>query len=321
MVADHKIIMRTFYYNILYACNSNCRFCAADYELEHQSIAQEQMSVVSIKSSLEKNNVGIGDRIIINGGEPTLHPDFFEIMKAVGDTGADVFLFTNGVTLSQSNNIETFLNCKVSKISIPIYGSNAKIHDHITRQVGSLEKTLKAIEKIRKLRKGDLPQIEIKTLLCRSNINDLDTLCSFMLPTIGADLVLLSNLIPSDVAIINNEVLNKKETVDAMNVAVSCLLGSLSKNVTLVFDGIPLCMLSYSNRIKFLLRRSSTLPAYLSGPEEFYYYSPEKSEKISDDIKWKETVSVCTKEACKYKTACRLNVYRNNPEELMKLVM
>jgi len=74
-------------------CNRQCSYCFAQ---EHGD-APDFMSIDDFKRSLDFLEQSKIDQVRILGGEPTLHPDFKEIMALSKDTGQKILLFTNGL--------------------------------------------------------------------------------------------------------------------------------------------------------------------------------------------------------------------------------
>lgn len=87
---------------IINYCNLKCPYCFADDMIQKKHSA---MSVEDFRTALEFLSRGPKNHVGIIGGEPTLHPDFKEILKEANkycrevDTGAT--LFTNGINLEQ----------------------------------------------------------------------------------------------------------------------------------------------------------------------------------------------------------------------------
>lgn len=98
-------------------CNLKCPYCFADDMIHQKNKAmtlEDYQKILEFISRTPKNHIGI------IGGEPTLHPDFKEILKETNrycrevNTGAT--LFTNGIELEQylpyiGERIGLLINC------------------------------------------------------------------------------------------------------------------------------------------------------------------------------------------------------------------
>lgn len=119
-------------------CNLKCPYCFADDMIHQKNKAmtiEDYQRVLEFISRTPKNYVGI------IGGEPTLHPDFIEILKETNkyckevDTGAT--LFTNGIELEQylpyiGERIGLLINCNSPEYQpADLYAKQRKTLDHL----------------------------------------------------------------------------------------------------------------------------------------------------------------------------------------------
>lgn len=98
-------------------CNLKCKYCFADDMIREdtQSMPLDDFrKILEFISRTPKNHIGI------IGGEPTLHPQFIDILKEVNkyclEVGTDATLFTNGIELDQflpyiGDRIGILINC------------------------------------------------------------------------------------------------------------------------------------------------------------------------------------------------------------------
>lgn len=158
--------MRVFYFNITYRCNSSCMFCAADHPILQE---EQEMTLEEFKQILDQHQIQKGHRIILNGGEPTIHRDFFGIIDAVHDRGAKIDLFTNGMMFSDTDFSDRVLSYPNLCIRVPLFGASAQMHDRLTGVRGSFEKVIKGLDYIcDKL--GNDSTLEIKMLMSRITV-------------------------------------------------------------------------------------------------------------------------------------------------------
>lgn len=79
-----------------------------------------------------KYKVSSNDRIIINGGEPTLHPELLEIIRLFHKTGAEIIVYTNGRKLRDADYCCKLVKM-VNRIVVPVHGEES-VHDNITQK-------------------------------------------------------------------------------------------------------------------------------------------------------------------------------------------
>lgn len=155
--------------NIISLCNNNCLFCKKPKEVVNS------LGDISTKlRELRKSNIR---RIIISGGEPTIEPSFFKIIKLVKDEGFDVTVNTNARMLSNPLFCRRLYSMGVRTISVPIYSKRQEIHDRITKVEGSLRQALQGISNWKELG-GD---VEIRTVLFEENKKDISEFIDFIL--------------------------------------------------------------------------------------------------------------------------------------------
>lgn len=92
----------------------------------------------------------------ISGGEPMLRPDFAEIFDFITSQSATYTLNTNGTLITPK--IARLMKKKGIKL-VAIYGHDARIHDHITRNPGSFEATIQGMHYLKEEGAGFIVQI------------------------------------------------------------------------------------------------------------------------------------------------------------------
>ncbi|MFA6028797.1 MAG: radical SAM protein [Elusimicrobiota bacterium] len=74
-------------------CNLNCSWCT-DRRIRDNQTSQRKEDLLRLFTYCAKNNVGV---TIEGGGEPTLHPDFLELLAHAATQGLHLGMLTNGV--------------------------------------------------------------------------------------------------------------------------------------------------------------------------------------------------------------------------------
>lgn len=159
---------KVFYYNITYRCNQDCIFCAADHG---RNDSNDEITLQEFCQDLDKNNVEKGDRVIVNGGEPTIHRDFVNIINVLHERGVYVDLFTNGQKLADQDFCQMVCSCTPILIRIPLFGSESHYHDFLVGTKGSFDRVIRAIDNILSIRsehKGQDIDLEIKLLMSKA---------------------------------------------------------------------------------------------------------------------------------------------------------
>lgn len=125
-------------------CNNTCLHCYTDSGPNTPKSFIPHERWLSVISEARKSGAS---SIQIIGGEPLLYPHWRElVLKARDESFESIEIFTNA-TLITDSDIEFFKSNNVI-ISTSIYAGNAEIHDKVTLNPGSFDKTMLSIKKI-----------------------------------------------------------------------------------------------------------------------------------------------------------------------------
>ena len=123
-------------------CNNRCLFC-----LDSDSHDNSLISFQKIKLDLEKGiNKGLL-RVVLSGGEPTIHPDFLKIVKQAKKMGYQrIQVVTNGRMFFYKNFLQEAIETGLNEITFSIHGHTAKLHDKLTGIKGSFDQAIVALK-------------------------------------------------------------------------------------------------------------------------------------------------------------------------------
>lgn len=134
-----------FQYHITHICNLRCIHCYQEEYCAHTPI-NEMMDVLDKYCEYIKEK-GLEGQINLTGGEPLLHPYFFEFAKEIVDRGIILGILTNG-TLIDDEVAAKISELKPLFVQVSLDGTK-KIHDSI-RGNGNFDKALNGIECLKK---------------------------------------------------------------------------------------------------------------------------------------------------------------------------
>jgi MoaA/NifB/PqqE/SkfB family radical SAM enzyme len=122
-------------------CNLRCTHCYAESAPtgNHGTLTREDWEGVIT----DAKHLGV-QWVQFIGGEPTLHPNFPELVRFAANAGVRIEVFTNLQRVPQ-RMWSLFEECNVA-LATSFYSSQAMIHDRVTARVGSQQKTLANIE-------------------------------------------------------------------------------------------------------------------------------------------------------------------------------
>lgn len=223
-------------------------FCAANFGLDK---VHEGMPVSKFSEELDLQNAGSGDRVVINGGEPTIHPEFFEFIREANKRGSFIDLYTNGIRLGEHMFTEKLLGFLPMMIRIPVFGSTASTHNKLTGKKGNFENIMQAFTLLQHYdQQLENLYIEVKLLLSKATIEQNlqiiklfekqypDSFYFSLNPLISSEKVVrygdmflerLSQLVEKSVPLIDYA--NQKEIPLDINLIPFCLVPSRLKNM------------------------------------------------------------------------------------------
>jgi radical SAM protein with 4Fe4S-binding SPASM domain len=137
---------------LTYACNLRCKHCMSDdfgaaYAANEKSllrILDREQSTAEIKATLDQLADAGVFTLFVSGGEPMVHPDFFEIVEHAYERGLFICLLT-AATLIDEDNVERVKGC-VNKVEANLDGASAKVYDYFRGVKGAYEWTVRGIK-------------------------------------------------------------------------------------------------------------------------------------------------------------------------------
>lgn len=149
---------RVCYCNITYKCNNNCQCCISHNVRKgtNSNLGLDDYSFFQKKFSLCADDVWT-----ISGGEPTLNPNFNDIISFCHNYSKHIIVYSNGRTLAKLPR-ET-LN-KIERIIVPIYGDETT-HNEYVRNGDAYKETIASIVKILEF---DKDKLDLKILFIDS---------------------------------------------------------------------------------------------------------------------------------------------------------
>ncbi len=152
------------------ACNLACKFCYNHWKGSDATNAiipsnykQARKTLKTLFSQAEVNSISF------SGGEPMLMNRIYDLLLFARMNKANVSLLSNG-TLLTDTDLEVFEHLALHRIQIPILSSDSTIHDSITQQSGSWQKSVNAIKKLLSI---NAEKVNAVLILTRQNLDTL----------------------------------------------------------------------------------------------------------------------------------------------------
>jgi radical SAM protein with 4Fe4S-binding SPASM domain len=145
-------------------CNLSCRHCYIG-EGSHRDL-----SIGQVQRVLKEFEEIQGLRLLLSGGEPLLHPQFWEINDVLRNYAFRSVLLSNGTLITK----EVAKRLRIHEAQISLDGMREG-HESI-RGKGTFDKTLSAIDHLQEVN----IRVSIATMIHRKNLSEFDRLASLL---------------------------------------------------------------------------------------------------------------------------------------------
>jgi radical SAM protein with 4Fe4S-binding SPASM domain len=156
--------LRYLEFQITDRCNLRCRHCYVGDGL-HQDLPSEK--IFKVLREFEEIQ---GLRLLLSGGEPLLHPNFWGINEILRDYPFRSVLLSNGTLITE----ETAKKLRVHEVQVSLDGMKEG-HESI-RGEGTFGKTLQAIDNIQDAN----IRVSVATMIHQRNLKEFDKLASLI---------------------------------------------------------------------------------------------------------------------------------------------
>ncbi|MBI5881797.1 MAG: radical SAM protein [Elusimicrobia bacterium] len=124
------------------ACNQRCLFC-------HDRGAQngKSLAFASVKGDLARGRRQGLRRVVLSGGEPTLHPRFLDIVALSRKLGYEhIQVVSNGRRFCYPGFLKEAVEAGLDELTLSLHGHTRDLHDRLTRVPGSFVQSLAALK-------------------------------------------------------------------------------------------------------------------------------------------------------------------------------
>lgn len=151
---------------LTYDCNDHCVFCLD--ALAHDGTVRDRDDVK--RQILDGRKKG-ATRLILSGGEPTIHPNFVDFVKLGSLSGySKIQTVTNGRLFAYGSFLKRCLDQGLSEITFSLHGPNAKVHDALVGTKGAFEEEMAGLKAA--LADGR-PIVNVDIVVNRGNVKHL----------------------------------------------------------------------------------------------------------------------------------------------------
>lgn len=151
------------------ACNSKCLFCLDADTPRNVYLPREE-----VEAELRRGREALGaDKVIISGGEASLHPLFPDFIRTAREMGyARVQTVTNGYRFADRDYYKLCMDAGLGEITFSLHGHTAALHDHLTQTPGAFDRLLRGM--VRALRDPRGPIVNVDVVINKQNVGVID---------------------------------------------------------------------------------------------------------------------------------------------------
>jgi molybdenum cofactor biosynthesis enzyme MoaA len=168
-------------------CNNRCLFCH-DAERHDGSNVDTETLFAEIRAGRERG----ATRLLLSGGEPTIHPAFIELVEFGKRAGYGwVQVVTNGRMFAYDGFTQRAAAAGLSEATVSMHGHTAELHDRLVGVRGAFDQALRGLRNL--LRRRFVVSVDV--VVSRPNVRHLEDILRFFL-AVGVREFDLLHLVP-----------------------------------------------------------------------------------------------------------------------------
>jgi len=172
-VADEKVLgheqaahEKRNWVRLTYDCNNRCVFC-----LDSDTHVGEMRDREEVRRQILDGRRANATRLILSGGEPTIHPDYVDFIRFGALAGyRRIQTVTNGRLFAYPDFLKRCVDSGLGEITFSLHGPNARIHDALVGVKGAFDQEVAGL---RNAIADGRPIVNIDIVINRANVRHL----------------------------------------------------------------------------------------------------------------------------------------------------
>ncbi len=154
-------------------CNNRCLFCHDALSHDGTVVPTERV-YPDIRSGRDRG----ATRLVLSGGEPTIHPQFIEAIAYGREAGYRwVQAISNGRMFAYDRFTARAVEAGLDEATLSVHGHTAELHDALVGAPGAFAQTLRGLRSLQ--RAGRVVSVDI--VACKPNVRHLAAMLRFFL--------------------------------------------------------------------------------------------------------------------------------------------
>ncbi len=190
--------VRKHWVRLVTACNSRCVFCLDTDTPRNMYLLENDVHQELRRGRNELN----ADKVILSGGEGSIHPKFIEFVRYAREIGySRVQTVTNGYMFAKRDFYLAAVEAGLGEITFSLHGHTPELHDRLTGVEGAFDRLMKGM--VRARRDGRII-VNVDVCINKQNVAYIDQIVALCL-SVGVNEFDLLHVIPQGAAFENRD--------------------------------------------------------------------------------------------------------------------
>jgi MoaA/NifB/PqqE/SkfB family radical SAM enzyme len=129
---------------LTHLCNNRCSFCL-DSDAHNGTV----VGLMNLKAQMVSGRKAGATRLILSGGEPTIHPNYVDLIRFGASLGyRRIQTVTNGRMFMYKDFTKKCLDAGLQEITFSVHGHNAKLHDALVGCPGAFDEEMRGVDNV-----------------------------------------------------------------------------------------------------------------------------------------------------------------------------
>jgi molybdenum cofactor biosynthesis enzyme MoaA len=159
---------------LTFDCNDHCVFCL-DSDAHDGTVRDRE----DVKRQILDGRRAGATRLILSGGEPTIHPQYVDFVHLGRLAGyPKIQTVTNGRMFAYGDFLKRCLDAGLSEITFSLHGPNARVHDALVGTKGAWEEEMKGL---RGALADGRPIVNVDVVVNRANVKHVPEMLQMLI--------------------------------------------------------------------------------------------------------------------------------------------
>ena len=198
LVRESVANVRKHWVRLVTACNSRCVFC-----LDTDTPRNMYLLEPDVRKELDRGRNELhADKVILSGGEGSIHPKFIDFVRYAKEIGySRVQTVTNGYMFAKREFYLKAVEAGLGEITFSLHGHTPELHDRLTGVEGAYHRLMKGM--MRAVRDGRVI-VNVDVCINKQNVEYIDKIVALCL-SVGVSEFDLLHVIPQGAAYENRD--------------------------------------------------------------------------------------------------------------------